>query len=113
MLLDLPAYDHSADSRLEVRSFLLFFGKALIFNISFSLVYVRGEEVFIEQAVLKENPEALVRPLWTGLESCGDTERLVPPPRAHASPWERALLPLHVRCSVWWPGRTRVQGGAL
>ena len=62
MLLDLPAYDHSADSRLEVRSFLLFFGKALIFNASFSLVYVRGEEVFTEQAVLKENSEALVRP---------------------------------------------------
>lgn len=41
----------------------MFVGKVLIFNISFSLVYVRGEEVFTEQAVLKENPEALVRPL--------------------------------------------------
>lgn len=41
----------------------MFVGKVLIFNISFSLVYVRGEEVFTEQAILKENPEALVRPL--------------------------------------------------
>lgn len=49
----------SADSRLEVRSFLFFFGIALIFNISSALIYVRGEEVFIEQTILKENPEAL------------------------------------------------------
>lgn len=69
--------------------------------------------MFTEQAVLKEKPEALVRPLWNGLESCGDTERPVPPPRAHASLWERALLPSHIRCSVWWPGPTRMQGGAL